>query len=87
MADVKKTAPVKSPKIGPQIRVVPGYRDEKKINIIQIFTVEEGKPETVIDQETISGSNLWFTKRAKRALAKMIKRQKLVAAFIASVTK
>lgn len=87
----KKVEPVTSPsdQKSPQIRILPLFTPEqKKLNVIQITIPGlDGQQDQIVDQEFFSGSNLWFTRRAKRALNKMLKRQTLVSKFIQSISK
>lgn len=70
----------------PMVRVVPGYKGDLKINMVQIYFPAVGdEQERIVDQEQISANNMMFTSRAKRALKTMIKRQQLISAFISSI--
>jgi hypothetical protein len=82
-----ESAPVPPPTNETQIRILPVFDGQKKSNVIQITVHAEDGSTQIVDQEFFSGSNLWFTRRAKRALNKISRRQMLVAKFFASIQK
>jgi hypothetical protein len=84
-----ETAPAPAEQATAEFRLLPFFTsDNKKLNVLQlIIPGGEGKQDQIVDQEFFSGSNLWFTRRAKRALNKIMKRQNLVVKFFQSIQK